>query len=50
LSGALDAKSFADGYTALAEGTSVLRRINGRDDPAEVVKAAVESLVDEALT
>jgi AcrR family transcriptional regulator len=47
--GAVDPESFADRYTALVEGTLVLRQVHGRDDAAQVIKPAVESLVAEAL-
>ncbi len=47
--GAEDPESFADRYTALVEGTLVLRQVHGRDDAATVIKPAVESLVSEAL-
>jgi hypothetical protein len=47
--GAADPESFADRYTALVEGTLVLRQVHGRDDAAKVIKPAVESLVAEAL-
>ena len=45
--GAVDPESFADRYTALVEGTLVLRQVHGRDDAAKVIKPAVESLVAE---
>jgi AcrR family transcriptional regulator len=47
--GAADPDSFADRYTALVEGTLVLRHVHGRDDAAKVIKPAVESLIAEAL-
>lgn len=47
--GAGDPESFADRYTALLEGTLVLRQVHGRNDAAKVIKPAVESLVAEAL-
>jgi AcrR family transcriptional regulator len=47
--GAADPESFADRYTALVEGTLVLRQVHGRDDAARVIKPAVEWLVAEAL-
>jgi AcrR family transcriptional regulator len=47
--GAADPESFADRYTALVEGTLVLRHVHGRDDAAKVIRPAVESLVAEAL-
>jgi AcrR family transcriptional regulator len=42
-----DAESFADHYTALVEGTLVLRQVHGRDDAARAIRPAVESLVRE---
>jgi len=47
--GATEPEAFADHYTALVEGTLVLRQVHGRDDAARVVKPAVESLVAQAL-
>jgi AcrR family transcriptional regulator len=47
--GAADPEAFADRYTALVEGTLVLRQVHGRDDAAKVIKPAIESLVAEAL-
>jgi AcrR family transcriptional regulator len=47
--GAADPESFADRYTALVEGTLVLRHVHGRDDAAKVIKPAVESLLANAL-
>ncbi len=43
--GAADPDSFADQYTALVEGTLVLRHVHGRDDAAKVIKPAVAALV-----
>jgi AcrR family transcriptional regulator len=47
--GAVDPESFADCYTALVEGTLVLRHVHSRDDAAKVIRPAVKSLVAEAL-
>ena len=47
--GAVDPEAFADRYTALIEGTLVLRQVHGRDDAAKVIKPAIESLVTEAM-
>lgn len=47
--GASDPESFADQYTALVEGTLVLRQVHGRDDAARVIKPAVEALVADGL-
>ena len=46
VAGATNADEFADQYTALVEGTLVLRQVHGRDDAAKVIKPAVEKLVD----
>lgn len=43
--GIADAESFADQYTALVEGTLILRQIHGRNDAARVIKPAVEALL-----
>jgi AcrR family transcriptional regulator len=43
--GVADAESFADQYTALVEGTFILRQIHGRNDAARVIKPAVEALL-----
>lgn len=47
--GAADPDSFADQYTALVEGTLILRQVHGRDDAATVIKPAIESLVAESM-
>lgn len=47
--GAADPDAFADQYTALVEGTLILRQVHGRDDAAQVIKPAVEALVAAAL-
>jgi AcrR family transcriptional regulator len=47
--GAADPESLADRYTALVEGTLVLRQVHGRDDAARVIKPAVEALLADAL-
>lgn len=47
--GADNPDCFADRYTALVEGTFVLRQVHGRDDAARVIKPAVESLIAEHL-
>jgi AcrR family transcriptional regulator len=44
-----DSEAFADRYTALVEGTLVLRHVHGRDDAAKVIKPAVEAMMAEAL-
>ncbi len=47
--GAADPDAFADRYTALVEGTLVLRQVHGRDDAAKVIKPAVEALLRDEL-
>lgn len=47
--GAAEPEEFADRYTALVEGTLVLRQVHGRDDAAKVIKPAVAALLAEAL-
>jgi AcrR family transcriptional regulator len=47
--GIVEAETFADQYTALVEGTLVLRQAHGRNDAARVIKPAVESLLGDAL-
>lgn len=47
--GASEPETFADRYTALVEGTLVLRQVHGRDDAARVIKPAVEALIAGAL-
>ena len=43
--GAADPEDFADRYTALLEGTLVLRQVHGRNDAAKVIRPAVEALL-----
>jgi len=45
--GVADPEAFADQYTALVEGTLVLRQIHGRNDAARVIKPAVEALLQQ---
>ena len=47
--GAADPESFADQYTALVEGTLILRQVHGRDDAARTIKPAVAALIASAL-
>ena len=47
--GAGDPEAFADQYTALVEGTLILRQVHGRDDAAKAIKPAVEALIAAAL-
>lgn len=48
--GVADPESFADQYTALVEGTLILRQIHGRNDAARVIKVAVEKLLNEQVS
>ena len=48
--GAGDPESFADRYTALVEGTLILRQVHGRDDAARVIKPAVEAMIREEFS
>jgi len=43
--GATEPEKFADCYTALFEGTLILRQVHDRDDAARVVRPAVEALM-----
>jgi AcrR family transcriptional regulator len=45
--GAVDPNAFADQFTALMEGTIVLRQVHDRDDAVAVVRPAVEALLNE---
>lgn len=47
--GAHDPEAFADRYTALLEGTLVLRQVHDRRDAARVIRPAVEELLTSAL-
>ena len=47
--GIVEPESFADQYTALLEGTLILRQVHGRNDAARVIKPAVESLIANAV-
>jgi len=47
--GAEDPECFADRYTALMEGTLVLRQVHGRNDAARIIKPAVENLIAQEL-
>ncbi|MFO1095391.1 MAG: TetR/AcrR family transcriptional regulator [Planctomycetaceae bacterium] len=47
--GANDPETFADQYTALLEGTLVMRQIHGRNDAARVIKPAAQALIDRCL-
>jgi len=41
-----DPESFADQYTALVEGTLILRQVHGRNDAARAIKPAAKVLLD----
>jgi len=47
--GVIDPESFADQYTALIEGTLVMRQIHGRNDAARVIKPAAAALLERCL-
>jgi AcrR family transcriptional regulator len=47
--GAADPDTFADQYTALVEGTLILRHVHGRNDAARMARPMVERLVEEQL-
>ncbi len=44
--GIKDVESFADQYTALVEGTLILRHVHGRNDAAKIIKPAIKQLID----
>jgi len=46
---AADPESFADQFTALVEGTLILRQVHGRDDAARTIKPAAAALIASAL-
>ena len=48
--GVADPESFADQYTALVEGTLILRQVHGRNDAAKMIKPAVEKLLNDQAT
>jgi hypothetical protein len=50
VAGVADPESFADRYTALVEGTLVLRHVHGRDNAAKVIKPAVEAMLAAELS
>ena len=43
--GASDPEAFADQFTALVEGTLILRQVHDRDDAARVIRPAAEALL-----
>jgi AcrR family transcriptional regulator len=47
--GVPDPETFADLYTALMEGTLVLRQVHGRDDAARAIRPAIERLLDSSV-
>ncbi len=47
--GATEPETFADQYTALVEGTLILRQVHGRNDAARVIRPAVEKLLADAM-
>ena len=47
--GAADPEGLADVYTALVEGTLILRHVHARNDAARVVRPAVAALLDRHL-
>jgi AcrR family transcriptional regulator len=47
--GARDADAFADRYTALVEGTLIMRHVHGRNDAARFMRPMVESLLTEYI-
>lgn len=47
--GVADPERFADRYTALFEGTLVLRQVHGRNDAAAILRPAIEALLAESL-
>ena len=44
--GIADPEAFADAYTALMEGTLILRQVHGRNDAARAIRPAVERLLE----
>jgi AcrR family transcriptional regulator len=47
--GATDPESFADRYTALVEGTLIMRHVHGRNDAARFMRPVIEGLLREWL-
>ena len=47
--GATDPQTFADRYTALLEGTLIMRHVHGRNDAARFMRPMVESLLRDFL-
>lgn len=47
--GAADPDAFADLYTALVEGTLILRHVHGRNDAARLARPLVERLIAEHM-
>jgi hypothetical protein len=44
-----DAEKFTDLYTALLEGTLIMRHVHGRNDAARITRGLVEKLLAEHL-
>jgi AcrR family transcriptional regulator len=47
--GAIDPGAFADRYTALVEGTLIMRHVHGRNDAARCMKPVAEALLQECV-
>jgi hypothetical protein len=45
--GTCDPDVFVNQYTALVEGTLILRHVHGRNDAAKVIKPAVQQLIEQ---
>jgi AcrR family transcriptional regulator len=45
--GAMDPDGFADRYTALVEGTLIMRHVHSRNDAARFMRPVVEKLIEE---
>jgi AcrR family transcriptional regulator len=44
-----DAETFADRYTALVEGTLIMRHVHGRNDAARIMRPMIEGLLRDSL-
>jgi AcrR family transcriptional regulator len=47
--GAVDPETFADLYTALFEGTLIMRHVHGRNDAARITRPMIERLIGEHM-
>jgi AcrR family transcriptional regulator len=47
--GASDPQTFADRFTALVEGTLIMRHVHGRDDAARLTRPMAESLLQQFI-